>query len=77
MKTAISIPDDLFDAADQLAHGMGISRSQLYSRAVESYVKENNRQMITEAIDRVLAETTSELDPLWVSAQARALDKTW
>jgi metal-responsive CopG/Arc/MetJ family transcriptional regulator len=71
MKTAISIPDDLFEAADQLAKGIGVSRSQLYTRAVESFVREHSREDVTERINRVLERTSSELDPFWVAAQAR------
>lgn len=73
MKTAISIPDDLFEAADQLAKGIGVSRSQLYTRAVESFVREHNREDVTARINRVLERTSSELDPFWVAAQARIL----
>ncbi len=77
MKTAISIPDDLFEAADQLAKGIGVSRSQLYTRAVENFVRENGHGDVTERINRVLERTNSELDPFWVAAQARVLREDW
>ncbi len=38
MKTAISIPDEIFDSADALAEEMGVSRSQLYATAVAEFV---------------------------------------
>ena len=38
MKTAISLPDDLFDSADELAQQLGVSRSELYARAVAEYL---------------------------------------
>jgi metal-responsive CopG/Arc/MetJ family transcriptional regulator len=53
MKTAISIPDSLFNAADRLAKRMGVSRSELYQRAVESYLKKHQRKAVTEALNEV------------------------
>ena len=38
MKTAISLPDDVFESADELAEQMGVSRSRLYATAVAEYV---------------------------------------
>ncbi|EIJ36932.1 hypothetical protein Thini_4454 [Thiothrix nivea DSM 5205] len=37
MKTAISIPDPVFQAAELFARHFGISRSELYTKAVEEY----------------------------------------
>ena len=55
MKTAISIPDALFNAAERLAKRMGISRSELYQKAVEAYLKKYRQESVTEAIDKVYA----------------------
>jgi metal-responsive CopG/Arc/MetJ family transcriptional regulator len=38
MKTAISIPDQVFKSAEVLASRLGISRSELYAKAIEAYV---------------------------------------
>jgi len=46
MKTAISIPDDVFAAADKLARERGQSRSQLYSRAVREYLARHSEDSI-------------------------------
>ena len=56
MKTAISIPDEIFKRADRLARRLGISRSQLYSHAVEDYVKKRRPESITKAMNRVVDE---------------------
>ena len=56
MKTAISIPDKTFEAADELAQELGISRSELYTRAVEDLIRRRKHDQITEAINRVQAE---------------------
>ena len=56
MKTAISIPDDLFADAEQLAHELKKSRSRLYGDAVREYVARHSAESVTETLDRVCAE---------------------
>jgi hypothetical protein len=73
MKTAISIPDPIFAAAEQMAVELDISRSELYSNAVAAYVATNSRDAITEKINAVLAETTNELDPVLVEMQKKVI----
>ena len=48
MKTAISIPDTVYEHAEQLAHRLGKSRSQLYSEAVAEYVARHDPEAMTE-----------------------------
>ena len=55
MKTAISIPDPVFEEAEALANRLGMSRSELYAKAVKSYLGEHRREGITEALNRVYA----------------------
>jgi len=75
MKTAISIPDRLFKKADQIAHSLGLSRSELYSRAVESFVESHDSSRIRAALDQLYAEQSSGLDPVLGTLQAAALSK--
>lgn len=56
MKTAISIPDDVFADAERLARELNQSRSQLYSRAVREYVARHSADSVTAALDAVCAE---------------------
>jgi metal-responsive CopG/Arc/MetJ family transcriptional regulator len=56
MKTAISIPDPLFAAADQLARRMGLSRSELFQRAVKDFLEVHKEAAVTEALDAVLEQ---------------------
>ena len=51
MKTAISIPDDVFREAERLARKMKKSRSELYSRAVREYVARYSDDTVTQALD--------------------------
>jgi len=55
MKTAISVPDDVFLEAERLAVELKQSRSQLYSRAVREYVARHSADSITAALDAVCA----------------------
>lgn len=59
MKTAISVPDDVFERADRLAERLGKSRSQLYTEAMADYLVRHDPETVTEKLDEVLGE----LDP--------------
>jgi metal-responsive CopG/Arc/MetJ family transcriptional regulator len=73
MKTAISIPDALFKAAEDYARTQGLSRSELYARALQIYLEAQQTEQITAALDQVYEEETSALDPTFKSAQRRML----
>ena len=63
MKTAISIPDPLFKAAERAAKRQKVSRSRFYTKAVAAYLKSQRNIEIKEALDRVYANENTELDP--------------
>jgi metal-responsive CopG/Arc/MetJ family transcriptional regulator len=75
MKTAISIPDDIFSAAEQLAKRVGYSRSELYTSAIAAYLKEHRGRGVTERLNEVYAEEeeASLLDPVHQALQAYSL----
>jgi predicted transcriptional regulator len=77
MKTAISIPDSLFEEAEQLAKTRGWSRSELYANAVTAYVNSERFAGVREKLDAVYgdAEEDSSIDPLLADAQARSLPR--
>lgn len=62
MKTAISIPDSLFAEAERAAASMGVSRSQLYARALKRLLESRRDEEITRRLDEVYDETRGELD---------------
>ena len=76
MKTAISIPDDLFVAADALARDLGQSRSHLYSQAVREYLARHSSDSITEALDAVWADVQDEDRAFVAEAARRTLERT-
>jgi metal-responsive CopG/Arc/MetJ family transcriptional regulator len=75
MKTAISIPDPLFQAAEQYAQEKGLSRSELYARAIQHYLQAYRYYGTTEALNNVYAQEPSTLDPGLVAAQSHVLSK--
>ena len=75
MKTAISIPDAIFEEAERLAKIRGWSRSELYSNAVSAYVNSERFLGVREKLDAVYGHNVddSAVDPLLAKAQARCL----
>jgi metal-responsive CopG/Arc/MetJ family transcriptional regulator len=53
MKTAISLPDTLYEKAEQIASYMGIPRSQLFAMALEEFISNHNGKMVTEKINEI------------------------
>lgn len=72
MKTAISVPDDLFAQADRLARRTHRSRSELYSTALREYVARHAPDEVTEGLDRVLADVDQAAGDPFARAAARA-----
>ena len=76
MKTAVSIPDDFFAGAEQLAHRPKRSKSEIYSAAVREYVDRHSSEAITDAMNAVLDELGAEArDPLVAQAARITLEK--
>ena len=75
MKTAISLPDDLFASAEALAERLGLSRSRLFATAVAEFVAKHQTRKVTERLDAVYAAEPSTLDPEFRRAQRRRLPK--
>ena len=73
MKVAISLPDPLFSAAEQLAERLHVSRSQLYAHALSVYLKERHDPAVTEQLNTVYGAAASSMDPALISAQAKVL----
>jgi metal-responsive CopG/Arc/MetJ family transcriptional regulator len=54
MKTAISVPDETFAQVEQGAKGLGVTRSEFYTRAARFYLEHLERQSLTKEIDGAL-----------------------
>ncbi len=75
MKTAVSIPDPIFRAAESLAKRQGISRSELFARALEAYTEAHQDNRVREALDEVYGEESSTLDTGLLQMQWASLAK--
>lgn len=75
MKTAISVPDDLFNKAEKLARKTGKSRSQIYQEALTEYLLRREPDAVTEAMDQALTDIDQGSDPWFSEAGRRALEK--
>ena len=76
MKTAVSIPDEVFEEAERLASELQTSRSQLYSRALQEFISRHAPDRLTEAMNRVVDEEVgAEVDEFSRRAARRVLEK--
>ena len=73
MKTAVSIPDDVFERAERLARSTKKSRSRLFSDALKEYVARHASEHVTDAMDRVCGELGNRKDKFVSSAAQRVL----
>lgn len=62
MKTAISIPDPIFQSAEIMAHKLSISRSELFTKAISEYLDIHKYQDVTNTLNSVYSETPANLD---------------
>ena len=76
MKTAISLPDRIFLAAERHARRTQKSRSQLYAEALAEYLARHAPEEVTEAMNRVVDQLTDETDPFVAAAGRRVLENT-
>ena len=76
MKTAVSVPDDVFESAERLARRERRSRSEVYSAALREYVARHSPDEVTEAVNRVVSDLGVEVDPFLAHATARILERT-
>jgi metal-responsive CopG/Arc/MetJ family transcriptional regulator len=75
MKTAISIPDKVFESAEKLASRLGQSRSQLYTQAINNYLAKHQGDNVTKKLNEIYNDQDSAMDSGLVDLQAKALSK--
>ena len=76
MKTAVSIPDDTFRAAERLARRMKKSRSEVYSRALADYLARHLPDEVTAAMDAALEDIPQAAEPFTGAAARMVLERT-
>ena len=75
MKTAISVPDEVFEAAERAAKKLGVSRSEFYANAVREFVERYGREGITETLNSVYTAAESDLDKRLAAMQWNSIPK--
>jgi predicted transcriptional regulator len=76
MKTAVSLPDDLYEQAEQLADRLGRSRSQIYRDALAEYLARHQPKTVTAALDEAVATAGNGADRWVTEAGRRALERS-
>jgi len=72
MKTAVSIPDSIYDSAEKLALRLGKSRSELYANAIQNYVERHQDEKVTAKLNVIYDSEPSQLDPVLTSLQTQS-----
>ena len=75
MKTAVSIPDEIFAEAESLAAQLKASRSEVYSRALREFLARHAPDRVTKRMDDTLADVGDKTDPFSRAAARRVLKR--
>ena len=75
VKTAVSVPDDLFRLAEATARRLRVSRSELYAKAIAEFLKQQDRSAITERLNDVYSRRPAKMDSGLHRAQLKSLAK--
>jgi predicted transcriptional regulator len=75
MKTAVSVPDDLFRMAEATARRLRVSRSELYAKAIAEFLKGQQGDAITERLNDVYSRHPAKVDTALHRAQLKSLRK--
>jgi metal-responsive CopG/Arc/MetJ family transcriptional regulator len=73
MKTAISIPDELFRRADEAAAAQRVTRSQFYAEALRLFLNTRAAPAVTERLNAVYDAEPAEVDPVLDALQSAAV----
>jgi hypothetical protein len=76
MKTAISLPDDVFGEAEGLAAQLRISRSELYGRALKEFLARHAPNQVTQALDILCDDPDTRPDGFAVRSARRVLGRS-
>jgi hypothetical protein len=77
MRVVISVPDSTFAAAERVARRLGMSRSTLYTRAVQRFIEVHQSLAVRQALAAVYEAAAPTVDPVIDHLQAEALSEEW
>ena len=75
MKTAVSMPDDLFRLAEVSARRLRVSRSALYAKAIAEFLERQQGEGITERLNDVYSRRPAKVDSALHRAQLKSLER--
>ena len=75
MKTAISIPDEVFNKAEEVAQNLGISIDELYTQAISDFIKSHLSNGVTDKLNQIYSQQDSYLDPIIAKMQFQSIEK--
>jgi len=75
MKTAISIPDNVFKTADSFARRKKLSRSAVFTIAVTEFLAHHHQEDVTEQLNKVYGQQESSLDPVLHGLQSASIPR--
>ncbi len=76
MKTAVSIPDDVFEKVERFARRTKRSRSEVFTTALREYIARHAPDEVTDAINRAVDKIGDQTDEFVAAAARRVLEKT-
>lgn len=76
MKTTVSIPEDVYRHVERFARRTRRSRSEVYSAALREYVNRHAPDEVTEAMNRVCAETDTGAEDFGTAAARHVLERS-
>ena len=74
MKVAVSVPESIFGAAEQLARERQVPRSQLYAEALREYVERHSSEAVTAKLNQVYGSEAVGVEPAIAAAQIATID---
>jgi antitoxin MazE6 len=75
MKTAVSLPENLFVEAEAAAKRLRVSRSQLYATAIAEFLERTRANSVTDRLNQIYSTKHAKVDPALHRAQLKSLEK--
>lgn len=75
MKTAISVPNDVFELSEKLAKKLKVSRSQVFAMGVKKLGEELEKDDVTAKLNEFYSKEKAEIDPVIMKMAALSLPK--
>ena len=75
MKTAVSVPDELFRLAEVAARRLRVPRSRLYATAISEFLNRQQEGAVTERLNEAYSRLPAKVDSALHRAQLRSIEK--